>query len=266
MAVSLSKVRELTGNDAGMVSLVKGAKQAATVSLEKAGFTTGLTAEVAMVFDFSQSMEWDPFPRYSRGEVQAAAERVLALACQFDDDGSVPTFFFHNDAWHAGDMTLSNYQGFIDNAIRGKRMGGTSYQAAIDEVLTYYTLSRSGGGTRRRGLFGGGRSQSETPSTVHRQYPIYVAFFTDGEPQDPEPSEQAIREAASLPVFWQFIGLGQEFSFLEKMDDMGGREVDNADFFSANRLDQMGDEALFANLCDEFPGWVKTVQGKGWVS
>lgn len=258
MAVSLSKVQS-TG-DKKMVSLVKDAKEAASVSLNKHGFSTGLTAEVCMVFDFSQSMEWDPARRYSRGEVQAAAERVLALACQFDDDGAVPTFFFHNEAWYAGDMTLDNYKGFIDDAIRGKRMGGTSYSAAIHEVLAYYDLAttRSGG----HGFFG---RKKEQPSSTQRDYPIYVAFFTDGEPQDQSESEQAIRDAAGLPVFWQFIGLGHTFEFLEELDDMAGRVEDNADFFSANRLADMGDKGLFSKLLDEFPGWVRRVKANGWI-
>jgi hypothetical protein len=255
MAVSLSKVSELTNDDQGMVSLVKGAKQAAGVSLKKHGLTD-LKAEVCMVFDFSQSMEWDPARRYSRGEVQAAAERVLALACQFDDDGAVPTFFFHNEAWYAGDMNLRNYKGFIDDAIRGKSMGGTSYSAAIQEVLAYYELGK------KRGVFG---RRNQQPASTQRDHPIYVAFFTDGEPQDRGPSEQAIRDAAGLPVFWQFIGLGRGFDFLEELDDMTGRVEDNADFFSANRLADMTDEELFGKLLDEFPGWVRRVQKKGWL-
>lgn len=259
MAVSLSKVRELTGDDPKMVSLVKNARDAAAVSLQKRGFTAGLTAEVCMVMDFSGSMQG----RFSGGEVQAAMERVLALATQFDDDGSVPVILFHNDAWVAGEVDLTNYKGWIDQAIRGKRMGSTSYSAAVREVLDYYGLGH--GGSPKRGLFG---KRSSAPAAGPRQHPIYVAFFTDGEPDrdDVNPSKEAIKQTCTLPIFWQFIGLGNNFDLLERLDDLTGREVDNTDFFSASRLTDMSDEQLFAKLLDEFPAWVKTVQSKGWIT
>ena len=258
MALSLSKVRELTGNDEGMLSLVKGAKEANRLSLEKNPHMAGHAAEVIMVMDFSGSMQG----RYNSGEVQAAMERILALACEFDDDGTVPVIFFHDDAWVGGEVDLTNFKGSIDRMIGGKHMGRTSYSAAINEVLGYYQLGNGGG---RRGLLG--RHKAEQTAAT-RQNPVYVAFFTDGEPNgnDVGPAEQAIRDASSKPVFWQFIGLGQNFQFLEKLDDMGGREVDNADFFSANRLADMSDADLFAKLLDEYPGWVKTVQAKGWIA
>lgn len=40
-----------------------------------------------------------------------------------------------------------------------------------------------------------------------------------------------ITESSTKNLFWQFVGLGQaNYGILEKLDDMTGRFIDNADF------------------------------------
>jgi hypothetical protein len=69
-----------------LLNLVK----AARVSLEKRELAEE-TARVALVLDVSASMG----ELYATGAVQAFAERALALALQWDDDGEVDVFTVH---------------------------------------------------------------------------------------------------------------------------------------------------------------------------
>jgi hypothetical protein len=68
-----------------------------------------------------------------------------------------------------------------------------------------------------------------------------------------------------LPIFWQFIGIGngrrESFPFLNELDTMSGREVDNANFFPANST--MSNDDLYENILVEFPSWLKEVKSKG---
>ena len=58
-------------------------------------------------------------------------------------------------------------------------------------------------------------------------------------------------------------GGGGEFRFLEELDDMGGRYLDNADFFAVADPANLGDEQLYDLLTTEYPQWVAQARGKG---
>jgi len=49
----------------------------------------------------------------SVGKIQQLAEKVLALGCRFDDDGSIDIFLFGAKAHHGGEMTVDNFKSFI---------------------------------------------------------------------------------------------------------------------------------------------------------
>lgn len=75
-------------------------------------------------------------------------------------------------------------------------------------------------------------------------------------------------DSSTLPIFWQFIGFGDDkFKFLRKLDDLPvprKRAVDNAAFFPAG-LDPrtISDDDLYRSLMDEFPSWLTTVRAAG---
>ena len=68
-----------------LISLIKKAQ----VSLEKSGLGEH-RAKVCLCLDISASMS----RLYSQGQIQAFVERIVALACRFDDDGEVDVFLF----------------------------------------------------------------------------------------------------------------------------------------------------------------------------
>ncbi len=247
--VSLEKKRlvdlekKLTTQAPAMLSLVK----TAGVSLSKRGLGEH-TARVALCLDISASMS----SLYRRGAVQKLAERVLALALRFDDDGAVDVFLFGKESYAAPAMTLENSPTFLERALKAYPLeGATFYGKAMRLVREHYF----GEAAPRR-------------APLREALPVYVMFLTDGEPNDRKDAEAQVREAAFEPLFWQFMGIGRRFPFLEKLDDLTGRHVDNADFFAVSEDELLGrsplpDDALFDRLMQEYPAWLSTARTKG---
>ncbi|MEU8138332.1 vWA domain-containing protein [Streptodolium elevatio] len=231
-AVSLDKIERTAP---GLVSLYK----AAGVSLDKHRLS-GVRAAVYLVLDRSGSMSGF----YRDGSVQSLAERVLAAAAHFDDDGVVPVVFFDSKAYQVEEISLSDYQGRIAE-LHAKlgRMGTTNYVAAMEAVIRHY---KDCGATD----------------------PAYVVFQTDGSPDSPKAAEKAICKAAKLPIFWQFVGFGRDkFQFLHRLDDLPApqyRVVDNAGFFEAGAdPKRMSNEKLYDQLMIEFPEWLQSARAAG---
>ena len=75
-----------------------------------------------------------------------------------------------------------------------------------------------------------------------------------------------MKDISKEPIFWQFVGLGNDsFDFLEKLDDMSGRYVDNADFFKIRNINKVSDKELYNQLLNEYPEWLKLVKSKGML-
>ena len=96
--------------------------------------------------------------------------------------------------------------------------------------------------------------------------PAFVVFQTDGEPDSRPAAERAIRSAAKLPIFWQFVGFGNHFEFLKQLDTMEGRAVDNAGFFPVGGNPAgMADQTLLNKLMHEYPRWLEAARAQGIV-
>ena len=53
------------------------------------------------------------------------------------------------------------------------------------------------------------------------------------------------------------------FQFLEELDDMGGRFIDNADFFSVSDPLAISDEQRYDLMVNEYPGWLELAKRQG---
>lgn len=200
----------------------------------------GLIARVCMVMDFSGSMD----RLYATGKVQAVVERLLPVAMQFDDNGVMEAWLFSNDCNRIPDIDLNNYYDYIKNNKLTKRyyMGGTEYAPVIKDVCKKY--------------------MEEEPADI----PTLVLFITDGDNSDKNETTKVIKKASNYPIFWQFVGIGNSrFSYLEQLDEMGGRYVDNANFFSVNDLDRISDDELYNRLLAEYPEWINKVKNLGMI-
>lgn len=231
MGVSLDKIERQAP---GLVSLAKKAQ----FNLSRHGLDDA-RAKVALCLDYSGSMR----DAYAHGQVQALAERVLALATQLDDDGAIDVFFFGTEAWYAGELGLTEYQGGVDRLRAGHRLGQTDYAGAIRAVLEHHKLH---------------------PGAPAAALPVFVLFLTDGAPTSRTAAEKELRAAADRPVFWKFLSIGkEEIAFLQKLDDLSGRLIDNADYQAVIDLDDLKDQQLFDLLLVEYPEWLIAARQAG---
>ena len=96
--------------------------------------------------------------------------------------------------------------------------------------------------------------------------PAYVIFVTDGGVGSADKIKKLLTKASKLPIFWQFVGVGGSgYGILEELDSMGGRYVDNANFFALDDFMTVPDNELYGRLLNEFPGWLRVVKGKGMI-
>ncbi|GGR28931.1 VWA domain-containing protein [Deinococcus ruber] len=213
----------------GMVPLIEQAR----LSLEKRGLDV-LTFEVKLVLDVSASM----MSLFQSGQVQRLVERSLALAARLDDNGEVEVTLFGTHARSGGNVLLSNIQGYV-HSMRFQYDGGTKYAPAIREMIA-----------QQRGA----------------QHPLLVLFITDGEAGDQTQATQALKDASHLPIFFKFLALdsgNERFSFLEQLDTMPGRVVDNANFARIQNLSRLPDATLFELLTEEIDQWLPAAKAAG---
>ncbi|MDQ7095396.1 VWA domain-containing protein [Desulfosporosinus sp. PR] len=226
----------------------------ATISLKKVGLESHC-AKVALCLDISGSMS----PLYSSGKMQAFAEKILALGCRFDDDGAIDLFLFGKQAHKAGDMSIDNFSGFVGRTLKKFPLeGSTYYGKAIKMIRDFYS-----------------------PGFKKNNLPVYVMFVTDGATFDQDYTKKQLIEASSEPIFWQFMAIGKskkdviakgggffaklaagDFRFLEELDTMSGRYIDNANFFSVEDPSQIADDQLYDLLMGEYPNWLKEARQK----
>lgn len=91
-------------------------------------------------------------------------------------------------------------------------------------------------------------------------YPAFGIFITDGENDDAYATDRAIRNSSKLKIFYQFVGIGFEnFRYLQKLDDLDGRDVDNTAFIKVSDFARLDDEQLYAKLLEQYPQWLRAM-------
>jgi hypothetical protein len=205
---------------------------------------------------------------YDSGKIQRLAEKILALGCRFDDNGSIDIFLFGIRPHNPGEMTIDNFSNFIHNIRQQYPLeGGTYYGKVMAQIRNFY-FPNSRGGARR--------------TAIEADKPVYVMFVTDGETADESETKQQLQWSSYEPLFWQFMAIGKsqkdvkskgvrgwlaratasDFRFLEQLDEMGDRYLDNADFFSIDDPEHIADGELYDLLTAEYPKWVKSARLK----
>ena len=221
-----------------LVNLAKKAK----VSLEKHKLQQ-LTAKVALVLDATGSMN----RQYKEGRVQEVVNRLLPLAVSFDDDQALDCWAFGQHSQYLGAVGLDNYEDFIDSVQGGWRkweLGSrTNNEAGVMEAVTQFY--------QNDGL----------------DVPVYVLFISDGGVRDTRGISKIMTEAANLPIFWQFVGLGgHHYGILKDLDEMIGRLIDNCSFFELDDLNDISEESLYESMLEEFPSWLNEARKIGLIT
>ncbi|MEG4986545.1 VWA domain-containing protein [Microcoleus sp. BR0-C5] len=220
------------------------------ICLKKKGIE-GILARVALVLDISGSMSH----QYSSGAVQAFLERIVPVASRLDDDATLDVWFFGSTFKRTSSVTETNVDGYIT------KEAGEMKRALLVFKMPSLMLE-----------LGGGNNESLAIQDVIKKYtqekasklPTFIVFLSDGGVTNEQEIKKSIVEAAKYPIFWQFVGLaGFNYGILERLDSMGGRLVDNANFFHLDDLRKITDEQLYERLLNEFPAWIKQARLKG---
>lgn len=245
-ALSLAKERQqllLSKAENSLPRMANLIKQAG-ISLEKRGLAEA-RYRVCLVLDISASMDQE----YLKGSVQKLAERALALAARLDDDGEVEVYLFGEKAHRKPPLSLDNVRHYIDE-LRIRLEGNTKYLLPMKMVC-------------------------EDADAAGHHYPTLVLFITDGATANEAAVKRFMIEVSAEPIFWKFMGIrrgkrgffsGDNFGFLEELDDMGGRTVDNADFFTVDASVTLSDAKLFDLLVNELDSWQRAAKRAGILS
>jgi stress response protein SCP2 len=232
--VSLEKV--VAEKAPHLVSLAKKAQ----VSLSKNKLDE-VAATVALVLDKSGSMAY----QYGDGKVQKAVDRVVPLAVHFDDNHALDCWTFADKQKRLPDVTLDNVKGYVKREVEKYGMWkigvGNNEPVVIKDIVDTYAARAA-------------------------KTPVFVLFITDGGIYKNDEIKKLIREAAKLPIFWQFIGIGgSKYGALTELDTLSGRVVDNAGFFAIDDLESISEEELYDRMMGEFPMWLKAARANGIV-
>lgn len=251
MGISLDKISKQAP------SLLKTA-EIAVKTIDKARLN-GQTAKVAVVLDFSGSM----YSEYNSGRMQKLTEKVLALGTQFDDDGDIDFFVFDSGATHLGVIGLDDFGGSVARLTKNRRMGSTNYADAFLKVRDHFGFAAPA--PVKKGLFSAFK-KVQPASDAPADHPVYALFLTDGAPDNAEAAVAALTNVSTAPIFWKFLSIGpSKMQFLQKLDDLTDRFVDNADYQHVGDLDAVAEADLFDLMLEEFPEWITEVRSKGLI-
>lgn len=214
-------------------------KKTAMITLEKKKIEN-IKARVAIVLDISGSMR----TLYNNGTVQDVVERILAVASHIDDNASLDVWVYDNYFSRLPSATEAEFSNYVSTHILGNKeihkFGRNNEPLVMEDLIKKYMI--------------------EENSTL----PVFVIFINDGGVV--KPTKQVIIKAASNPIFWQFVGIGNsDFEVLKNLDSMKGRIVDNANFIHVDDIKLISDEVLYDQLLNEFPSWLVEAKEKNII-
>ncbi|MBB3111359.1 stress response protein SCP2 [Paenibacillus phyllosphaerae] len=211
-------------------------KKLVQLTLEKKKLT-GVVARVGIVLDITGSMQ----TLYRNGTVQEVVERILAVACKFDDNATLDVWVYDNHFSRLPSVTERDFSDYVHRQILNDpqihKFGRNNEPPVMEDVIRKYT--------------------EEDPSST----PVLIIFINDGGVV--KPIKKVLTASSVQPIFWQFVGIGQsDFEVLKKLNTMEGRVVDNANFVHLDDIAAVSDEALYDQLLNEFPSWLQAAKAK----
>lgn len=200
-------------------------------------------ADVVLDLDFSGSMKL----LYEDGRVQRLLNRILPMGLAFDANKAITFWLFHNGFIRMEDITEKNVDTIATKAIKTHSMGATNYSPVLTENLKAF---------ENRGLFGNKALDK----------PVLIIMPTDGTNYDIKDTNDIIRKMSATGMFIATIGIGdQNFDYLQSIDTMTGRKLDNVSFTRAVDIERMPDEELYRNVLGEYAKWIPQARAKGYI-
>lgn len=207
------------------------------LDLKKQGMTRADAKSRCKLFlDVSGSAK----PLYQKRLMHALAVRAGGVALNLDDNGELDVVAFDSGAHLIREpFTERNSETYIQDYVQRLVGGSTNYAPPLKTLL------------------------GEKPGD-----PIFVVFATDGENYD-EPETESTLVALSYhgPIFVQFVGItdtGGNFRFLKRLNDLGGRFIDNAGFCTLD-FSRATEEEVRAAILNEYPSFLGMCRQKGYL-
>lgn len=231
-------------------------------------------ARVGALIDVSYSMKG----MFAQGIVQETVERLLPVAGRLDDDGVLDMAIFDDEGTMLPGVRLADVEGYVEREIiraNVRKWNGTKYAGAMELMLDEWfgeavrdTPRRA---SKKPGFFGRLFGATPEPEPVHapaptaadpaRKMPALMLINTDGANGDQGITESLLQDAASKPVYFAFVGIGdpKDFGFIKRVAD----KFDNVGFISVADLTRVSDDQLYERIItDEFAGWLRNASAE----
>jgi hypothetical protein len=190
--------------------------------------------QLVIALDYSSSMDTRKILLYSSGKIQKAINLIFAISQGLTSEQNIDMFLFEIKSIRLPSVTKGNYLTYVAKEIIEKhQMNGTNIFAPIEDINKNYT----------------GASKN-----------VFVVLITDGE-NNIESNKKIIeyfKTNNNTSIFWQFVGLGAKFDFLESLEQI----ATNVAFFALNDVQSISNETLLERLLQKFPTWYKECQTK----
>ena len=177
--------------------------------------------------------DWAMKELYESFAVQAFAERVLALAVNLDDDGTVPVIFSSGNEPFMEEIRLDNYRGRIGQLHTQVDWGWGNVGSAMRAAVDHYQESGAGD-------------------------PAFVIVQVGDEPWDKSEFRSLLQNTASLGVFWLFVGFGRgKLAFFKNLNASTAARFTNVAFYEASKNPgAVPGEKFYVGLVDAFGAWM----------
>lgn len=224
-------------------------------------------AKVCLVLDCSSSME-NPNQFFSSGKVEKLINKVLSIACLFDDDQEIEVIPFGSSCGPISLVSLSNYTNSSDNILR--QFGGFQYE-------TNYSLVFK----KIKDTYFKGHENVPNGTLMKSDLPVFVIWITDGECNERYKTTTTIefKWSSYYPIFFKILAFGgkqssdsinrtkQYLQYLDDMpvkkneSDMQNRHVDNIDTKFIDDPEKLSMDEIFEEYC----GWLKEINSMGML-
>ncbi len=214
--------------------------------LKSLGITDMPTIRVGIMMNLSASMRG----AYYSGHVQEILNRVLGLAMNFDPQHCLDVFVF-DETWAQlpEPITTRNYTSYVEQYILTENVIPPWGKSCCSPVLNGFQDHFFGQEARRMVGLGGilrrWLHKASSPSgSEWASPPVLGIVITDEEITDRKETEETIRQASSIPVFWSLVGVGTgDFLGLKEM----AQKFNDVEFVDLEHF-QLEDKELYEQL------------------
>lgn len=204
-------------------------------SLDKGNDPGEIELQCEMYVDTSTSMharfDSKGFRRKGESEMEGCVKRNLGLLLTgLDPDGQLPVYAFDSTIRSIGIATEHNYQDLLNKWLNKNHLvPATRFMPILAQVTANYEQAKAEGGA----------------------HPRLIIVHTDGVAADAYSVKQALGAMSDKPIFWIFIGHGQDLSYLRDVDTNGVGEVDNVALIELKDASSLTDEEYYDKLVHE---------------